>query len=216
MFFSCSEWDAARKNKRLNKFAEENQDLILPTRHRNKNKRGREADQEQAQLPPVSANNRPRNQARHEENKEKEEEQPVFEARIVLAPPSPPAASPLAFAATVAAPHQHGAAAVPAAAVHKHPTPLNLLTLGDACLRTIKNRKKAWKRLDKQGKIPSFLKQWMQYCKSLTAYECPDYDKLRALLQTAPEVAHIAQALHGIKHNEAKQQPVQMAMEHEE
>ncbi len=74
-----------------------------------------------------------------------------------------------------------------------------MMTLGEKCDRMIMRRRKVWKRLDKQGLVPSFLNEWMRYCKSLSAYECPDFEKLCNLLKTAPEVAHIAQVLHGKK-----------------
>ncbi|KAL4526073.1 hypothetical protein Ndes2526B_g01106 [Nannochloris sp. 'desiccata'] len=211
LYMGVSWWNVdrnSRKIKVLKKFAEENQANILPSRHRKK--RGRDANhaqhgqQEAQQLPLPSANDRPRNQARCEEDKSAEEDEPVFAARLVLAPaPAPGAASPSAVAATSGTSQD---AIVPAAS-RGETTQNPIMTLGEKCLRTIKRRKKVWSRLDKQGKIPSFLKEWMKYCKSLTAYECPDYDKLRSLLETAPKIAHIAEALYA-------KQPI--ALENEE
>jgi hypothetical protein len=164
------------RNKQLKKFVKENQALVLPSRHRLKRGRDAQHAQQEEQLPPVSANIRPRNQAR---KKEASEEEQTLEVRIVLA----------AAPAAVAPPPAPATGAAEAAED-------SIMTLGEKCEYAIRNRNNAWARLDKQGKIPDFLKEWMTYCKSLTAYECPDYDKLRAILENAPEVAHIAQAYH--------------------
>jgi hypothetical protein len=110
-----------------------------------------------------------------------------------LAPAPAPDASLPPTAAAAAAP----AAAAP---VFDPEAPQDrMMTLGEKCDRMIMRRRKVWKRLDKQGLVPSFLNEWMRYCKSLSAYECPDFEKLCNLLKTAPEVAHIAQVLHGKK-----------------
>ena len=175
--------------KKKKKLAEEN----LPTRHHQKRGRDAQHAQQEPELPLLSANDRPRHKARGlkgvEEQKEEEQkgEEPVFEARIVLAPPaSAPAAAPL-----------NGDAPYAALAVDNDAEYMQeIKARKEQCLRMINRRNKVWARLDKQGKIPDFLKEYMKYCKSLTAYDSPDYDKLRNLLKQAPEVAHIAQALH--------------------
>jgi hypothetical protein len=192
-------WDRNdRKNKQLKKFAAENQANILL----NGKKRGRDANhaqhaqQEAQQLPLInSANDRPRNQPRREKVKSAEEDEPIFAARIMLAP-APVAAAPSAGASAAAAAAGTPQDTIVPLAITEETTQDPIMTFGEKSLRIIKRRKKVWSRLEKRGKIPSFLEEWMKYCKSLTAYECPDYDKLRALLEIAPEVAHIAETFH--------------------
>lgn len=194
--FHYREWDfSTRTNSKI--FAEENQANILPSISHHK-KRGRENTAQHAQqeaqqlpLPLISANNRPRIQARHKEEKSAEKDEPILGARIVLAP-APIAAAPSANALAAAGTPQD---AIDPEVTMGESIEDPIMALSEKCLYTIKHRKEVLSRLDKQGKIPSFLEKWMTYCTSLSAYECPDYDKLRALLETAPKVAHIAAAL---------------------